>query len=78
MALIVKLHQPTGGDSGIYNGIGVDFQYGEPVEAEWMSDRKRCVLVLGSDFIRLGGSPEAFIHKDKRYTWGSFEVVSDE
>ena len=78
MALIVKLYKPTGGDSGHYNGIGKDFQFGEPTNAVWMCKREEGVMVLGSDFIKLGGSPDAFIHKDKYYTWGSFKVVSDE
>lgn len=71
-----RILQPPSGDAGVYTGMGEDFQFGEVVECEWFCDKKNGIKVKGSEFLRLGGSPEAFLHPDKDYIWGTFEVVT--
>lgn len=71
----VRILKPPSGDAGVYTGIGEDFQFGETVEAVWLDKKKSGILVKGSEFIRLGGSIDAFKHPDKEYIWGSFEEL---
>lgn len=69
----VKLLETTGSDAGFYTGMK-DFRYGEVVEASWCNDKQNSICVSGEEFIRCGGSPDAF-NPVYSYMWGCFEEV---
>ena len=79
----VKILKPTSSDAGNYGGMGY-FEWNSVVEAQWIdphmasdpSNPKNGVLVKGAEFIRLGGSTEAF-KAEYSYMWGTFEVVEN-
>lgn len=73
--LKVKLLPPTSTDAGTYCCLDKStFQWETPVQAVWLSSKKKGVLVKGREFIRLGGDASAF-KEDIDYIWGCFEVV---
>ena len=77
----VKMLKPTSSDAGVYGGMA-HFEWDSVVEAQWIDlsmasdpyNPKNGVLVKGVEFIRLGGSTEAF-KAEYDYMWGTFEVV---
>ena len=72
-----KLLKPANTDSGKYTGMTDTFQYNEPVECRWLSSKEKGILVRGSEFIRLGGDTESFLHPDKEYIWGLYEIIEE-
>lgn len=72
----IKLLEPTASDCGRYTGMK-DIRWGEVVEASWMNDKQKGVLVQGSEFIRLGGCTDAFKQGKYKHVWGSFELVEE-
>lgn len=69
------LRQPPSGDAGVYSGMGEEFQWDLPVEGRINPKDKRGILVKGSEFIRLGGTPEAFKYPKEEYIWGTWEKI---
>ena len=77
----VKMLKPTSSDAGVYGGMK-EFEWNSIVDAQWIashmasdpSNPKNGVLIKGEEFIRLGGSTEAF-KAEYDYMWGTFEVI---
>ena len=68
-----KLTKPLSTDAGAYIGIDKStFQWNTPVEGEYLCPKKKGILVLGKEFIRLGGLSTCF-QEDTVYVWGCFE-----
>ena len=67
-----KLTKPTSSEGGFYTGITSTFQWNTPVEGEYLCPKKEGILVLGKEFIRLGGLSTCF-QEDTLYVWGCFE-----
>lgn len=72
----VKINKPTASDCGEYNGMK-NVQWESVVEAEYMNDKKKAILVSGEEFIRIGGCPEAFKQGKYVHVWGTYEVVEE-
>ena len=69
------LKSPPSTDAGTYCGLDKSsFQWDTPVEGVWQDSKRKGVLVLGKEFIRLGGCPTTF-KEDIPYIWGCFEEV---
>ncbi len=72
-----KLTSPPSTDAGTYCGIDKEsFQWNTPVEAVYQCSKKKGILILGEEFIRLGGSPDMF-KSGIPYIWGCFEEVGE-
>jgi len=72
-----KLTPPPSTDAGTYSAIDKEsFQWNTPVEGVYQCPNKKGILVLGEEFIRLGGNPNMF-KSDIPYIWGCFEEVEE-
>ncbi len=67
------LNKSTSSEGGKYGGMK-DVVYGSVVEASYMNEKKKAILVSGSEMKRIGGSEKAFDDR-YQYTWADFEEV---